>query len=173
MFIWKILISVNHRCLSCYPSSVHSLARASVPLHFIFLFFDQHSCSVIQFLYAQLLAFQKKNKLLIHIIYFHLGACSLQCYFWQHIQYFCQRFFRNYQIFNTMETSLILMRKTLLQTTSKDILAPLKIFPKHLGVGLGEFLSYNLKSILNNKQSSKKMGRRSKETFLQRRYTNE
>ena len=50
-----------------------------------------------------------------------------------------------------METSLILMRKTLLQTTSKDILAPLKIFPKHLGVGLGEFLSYNLKSILNNK----------------------
>lgn len=62
MFIWKILISVNHRCLSCYPSSVHSLARASVPLHFIFLFFDQHSCSVIQFLYAQLLAFQKKKQ---------------------------------------------------------------------------------------------------------------
>ena len=61
MFIWKILISVNHRCLSCYPSSVHSLARASVPLHSIFLFFDQHSCSVIWFLYAQLLAFQNKQ----------------------------------------------------------------------------------------------------------------
>ena len=52
------------------------------------------------------------------------------------------------------------MRKTLLQTTSKDILAPLKIFPKHLGVGLGEFLSYNLKSISKSKKSSKKNGQK-------------
>lgn len=41
----------------------------------------------------------------------------------------------------------MLMRKALLRTGSKDVIAPLKIFSKRLGVGLGGFLSCHLESI--------------------------
>lgn len=84
------------------------------------------------------------NNYLIYIINFHWGDSSFKGYLCQHIWDFV-RGLQELQIFNKWEVSLMISKKTLLQTGRKDI-PSLKIFSKYLGVGSGEFLSCNLKS---------------------------
>lgn len=120
-------------------------AEINIPNQSIFPSLHQHSWPVSQFFC--LTVSLSKWKLLIFIINFHWGRHSSQCYFCQQSWHFLKGF-QELHIFNKREASLMLMKeKTLLQTSSKNIIAPLKIFSKHLGIELGGFFSCNLKSI--------------------------